>query len=95
MSSGKIRANVLRETIDLAEFKSREYNPSFVLMQYFGYLRRNPDLAQHLERSEREQLSGHGVLVYHFRRISTALQLSQVTQQQGMLALSQVVRCPR
>ena len=27
----------------VTEFKVREYNPAFVLMQYFGYLRRNPE----------------------------------------------------
>jgi dipeptidyl aminopeptidase/acylaminoacyl peptidase len=29
--------------IEISEFKTREYNPAFVLMQYFGYLRRDPD----------------------------------------------------
>ncbi len=43
MNSGKTRAQVLREMIELEEFKAREYNPAFVLMQYFGYLNRNPD----------------------------------------------------
>ncbi|MGI9167303.1 MAG: DUF4214 domain-containing protein [Pyrinomonadaceae bacterium] len=41
--NGKTRAQVLREVIELTEFKTREYNPSFVLMQYFGYLQREPD----------------------------------------------------
>ena len=43
MQNGKTRARVLREVIEISGFKTREYNPSFVLMQYFGYLRRNPD----------------------------------------------------
>jgi len=43
MGNGKTRAQVLLDLIDIAEFKDREYNPSFVLMQYFGYLRRDPD----------------------------------------------------
>jgi hypothetical protein len=43
MRNGKSRAQVLREVIEIAEFKSREYNPAFVLMQYFGYLRRDID----------------------------------------------------
>jgi hypothetical protein len=43
MGNGKTRAQVLLDLIDIAEFKNREYNPSFVLMQYFGYLRRDPD----------------------------------------------------
>jgi hypothetical protein len=37
------RADVLRAVIEMDEFKQREYNPAFVLMQYFGYLRREPD----------------------------------------------------
>ena len=45
VSSGKTRAQVLREVIEISAFKEREYNPSFVLMQYFGYLRRDPDQA--------------------------------------------------
>ena len=42
-NNGKTRAQVLLDVIEIAEFKTREYNPAFVLMQYFGYLRRNPD----------------------------------------------------
>ena len=37
------RATVLAKVADNAEFKRREQNPAFVLMQYFGYLHRNPD----------------------------------------------------
>lgn len=40
---GKTRAQVLRDMIEISEFRRREYNPSFVLMEYFGYLRRDPD----------------------------------------------------
>jgi hypothetical protein len=43
MQNGRTRAQVLRDVIELSDFKTREYNPSFVLMQYFGYLHRNPD----------------------------------------------------
>ncbi len=42
-ASGKTRAQVLRDVIEIAEFRTREYNPAFVRMQYFGYLRRDPD----------------------------------------------------
>lgn len=42
-NSGKTRSQVLLDVIEIAELKTREYNPAFVLMQYFGYLRRNPD----------------------------------------------------
>ncbi|MGI9167616.1 MAG: hypothetical protein ACR2G5_14770 [Pyrinomonadaceae bacterium] len=43
MLKGKTRAQVLRDMIEISEFRRREYNPSFVLMEYFGYLRRDPD----------------------------------------------------
>jgi uncharacterized repeat protein (TIGR01451 family) len=43
MNAGKTRAQVLRDVIENLQFKARELNPSFVLMQYFGYLRRDPD----------------------------------------------------
>ena len=43
MRNGKSRAQVLREVIEIPEFKTRQYNPAFVLTQYFGYLRRNAD----------------------------------------------------
>jgi hypothetical protein len=42
--SGKTRAQVIRDAIEMVEFRNSEYNPSFVLMQYFGYLRRDPDV---------------------------------------------------
>ena len=37
------RAQVLRAVVNFAELEKREYNAAFVLMQYFGYLRRDPD----------------------------------------------------
>ena len=43
MNEGRTRAQVLRDVIEIPAFKTREYNPAFVLMQYFGYLRRDPD----------------------------------------------------
>jgi uncharacterized repeat protein (TIGR01451 family) len=43
MNAGKTRAQVVRDVIEIPAFKSRELNPSFVLMQYFGYLRRDAD----------------------------------------------------
>jgi len=42
-TQNKTRAQVLLELIENREFKKREYNPAFVLMQYFGYLRRDAD----------------------------------------------------
>jgi uncharacterized repeat protein (TIGR01451 family) len=45
MNAGKSRAQVLSDVIAITAFTARELNPSFVLMQYFGYLRRDPDPA--------------------------------------------------
>ncbi|MDQ3916947.1 MAG: hypothetical protein M3348_00465 [Acidobacteriota bacterium] len=38
-----LRADVLQKVADNAVLQQRETNRAFVLMQYFGYLRRNPD----------------------------------------------------
>jgi len=37
------RARALRSVVDSGSVFNRQYNSAFVLMQYFGYLRRNPD----------------------------------------------------
>ncbi len=37
------RARVIRKLIEYDEFEQAEYNPAFVLTEYFGFLRRNPD----------------------------------------------------
>jgi CSLREA domain-containing protein len=37
------RAQALRQVAEDADFNSAEFNRAFVLMQYFGYLRRNPN----------------------------------------------------
>ncbi|MCA1621185.1 MAG: pre-peptidase C-terminal domain-containing protein [Acidobacteria bacterium] len=42
-SSAKTRAQVLRAVAEDADLAQREFRPAFVLAQYFGYLRRNPD----------------------------------------------------
>ncbi|HEX8336848.1 MAG TPA: Calx-beta domain-containing protein, partial [Pyrinomonadaceae bacterium] len=39
------RATVLRRVAEDADFRAAEFNRAFVLMQYFGYLRRDPDAA--------------------------------------------------
>jgi hypothetical protein len=39
------RADVLRALAESAEAYSKFYNEAFVVMQYFGYLRRDPDIA--------------------------------------------------
>jgi len=40
-----LRASVLRKIADNATLQQREFNRAFVLIEYFGYLRRNPDAA--------------------------------------------------
>jgi Domain of unknown function (DUF4214) len=42
-SGQETRATVLRKVADDTDFKNAEFNPAFVLMQYFGYLDRNPN----------------------------------------------------
>lgn len=39
----KTRAQVLRAVAEDADFASAQFNRAFVLMEYFGYLRRNPN----------------------------------------------------
>lgn len=43
ISGQETRATVLRKVADDTDFKNAEFNPAFVLMQYFGYLDRNPN----------------------------------------------------
>ena len=38
------RAHVLRHIVESTEVYQRYYNQAFVVMQYFGYLRRDPDI---------------------------------------------------
>ncbi|MFN2498397.1 MAG: Calx-beta domain-containing protein [Pyrinomonadaceae bacterium] len=45
------RAQVLRGVAEDADLKTLEKNRAFVLMQYFGYLRRNPDDPQDTDHS--------------------------------------------
>lgn len=42
-SATETRGSVLRKVSEKSEFSKKEQNPAFVLMQYFGYLHRNPD----------------------------------------------------
>ena len=45
------RAAAVRQVVENSAFSQREFNRAFVLMQYFGYLRRNPDDAPELNRN--------------------------------------------
>jgi hypothetical protein len=42
-ASATLRAQVLRSVSENGVFNARQFNRAFVLMQYFGYLRRNPN----------------------------------------------------
>ncbi len=42
-TSVKTRAQVLRAVAEDSDLNNAEFNRAFVLMQYFGYLRRNPN----------------------------------------------------
>lgn len=42
-TGGKSRAQVLREIVESQAVENKFFNRGFVAMQYFGYLRRNPD----------------------------------------------------
>jgi hypothetical protein len=42
-STAKTRAQVLRAVAEDQDLKTAEFNRAFVLMQFFGYLRRNPN----------------------------------------------------
>ncbi len=42
-AGAKTRADVLRAVVDHADTNAKEFNPAFVAMQYFGYLRRDPE----------------------------------------------------
>ncbi|MDQ1707215.1 MAG: type secretion system secreted protein VgrG [Pyrinomonadaceae bacterium] len=45
-TAAKTRAQVLRSVAEDSDLNSAEFNRAFVLMQYFGYMRRNPNDAQ-------------------------------------------------
>ena len=45
LASGWTRANILGRLAQNEDFSRNEFNRAFVLMQYFGYLRRDPDSA--------------------------------------------------
>jgi hypothetical protein len=42
-TGAETRAQVLRDIVESAEVKAKMYNDAFVLMEYFGYLRRDPE----------------------------------------------------
>ncbi len=51
MAGLETRGSVLRKIAENKNFSDAEFNRAFVLMQYFGYLRRNPDDAPNTDFS--------------------------------------------
>ncbi len=49
-NGARTRAEVLRAIAEDPELTNAEFNRAFVLMQYFGYLRRNPNDAPEVTR---------------------------------------------
>jgi hypothetical protein len=45
LTNRETRASVLLQIVENADFKQRDFNAAFVRMEYFGYLRRDPDAA--------------------------------------------------
>jgi hypothetical protein len=43
LTGGVSRADIIARLVEDERFKEKEAAPAFVLMQYFGYLRRDPD----------------------------------------------------
>jgi 6-phosphogluconolactonase/glucosamine-6-phosphate isomerase/deaminase len=43
LSTGATRADVLQQIVEDGRFVSAKRNEMFVMMEYFGYLRRDPD----------------------------------------------------
>jgi hypothetical protein len=50
-SGAKTRAQVLQAVVEDADFTSAHFNRAFVLMQYFGYLKRDPNNAPDIDFS--------------------------------------------
>ena len=68
------RAEVLRSIAENGRFVSAKFNETFVMMEYFGYLRRDPDaewlrvLAEQAERVQRQlRTGGDGQGVHRLR----------------------------
>ncbi|HYG82683.1 MAG TPA: hypothetical protein VD861_19970 [Pyrinomonadaceae bacterium] len=56
-ASRKTRAQVLRAIVESPEVNDKFYKQAFVTMQYFGYLRRDPDLPGYVFHNNRFKLA--------------------------------------
>jgi hypothetical protein len=72
-NSSRTRAQVLRNVVEIQALKDREKNPAFVLMQYFGYLRRDPDQAGYDCWLSNINTVNRILRLYHFARIPGAV----------------------
>ena len=66
-NGSRTRAQVLREIVESTEVYNKYYNQAFVVMQYFGYLRRQPDALYltwiaHLDATEDYRSMIHGFM---------------------------------
>jgi len=71
LAGRQTRAAALRAIAEDEGFRRREFGPAFVLMQYFGYLQRNPLEARPLRRRLRQGRDGQGL--HLFGRVPRAL----------------------
>ena len=81
LRSGKTRAQALMQVIEIQQFKSREFNPAFVLMQYLGYLHRDPDAAGYafwLDVLNRDPSNVNGMVCSFISSIEYQLRFSTV-----------------
>ncbi len=66
------RADVLRTIVESGEVDQKEYNGAFVAIQYFGYLRRDPEQEGYeawlrvINRSPRDERQGYREMVNGF-----------------------------
>ena len=70
------RASVLRQVAEHPELERREKNRAFVLMQYFGYLRRNPNDAP----EEKRDFSGYNFWLTKLNEFGGDFQKAQMVR---------------
>ncbi|HEX8707276.1 MAG TPA: hypothetical protein VF723_03355 [Pyrinomonadaceae bacterium] len=56
LNAGESRAKVLRAIVESPEVNAKYYNQAFVTMEYFGFLRRDPDLPGYVFHNNRFKL---------------------------------------
>ena len=57
LNNGRSRASVLRAIVESPEVNTKFYNQAFVTMEYFGFLRRDPDLKGYVFHNNRFKLA--------------------------------------